>query len=47
MPAMPASEFIKVDVLAIGGPEAWTRPISLYFRKNGGGWLLVGLERLP
>jgi hypothetical protein len=47
MPAMPASEYIKVDVLAIGGPEAWTKPISLYFRKNGAGWTLVGLERLP
>jgi hypothetical protein len=47
MPAMPASEFIKVDIVALGGPEAWTRPISLYFRKNGAGWTLAGLERLP
>lgn len=47
MPTLPASEFIKVDVVAVGGPEAWTRPISAYFRKNGSGWTLVGLERLP
>lgn len=47
MPPMPAAEFIKVDISAIGGPEAWTRPISVYFRRNGGGWTLVGLERLP
>jgi hypothetical protein len=47
MPAMPRSEYIKVDILAVGGPEAWTRPISVYFRRNGVGWDLVGLERLP
>jgi hypothetical protein len=47
MPAMPASEFLKVDIGAIGGPEAWTRPISVYFHRNGSGWTLVGLERLP
>jgi hypothetical protein len=47
MPAMPASEYIKVDILAVGGPEAWTRPVSAYFRRIGGGWTLVGFERLP
>lgn len=47
MPPMPASEFIKVDIAAVGGPEAWTRPISVYFRRNSAGWTLVGLERLP
>ncbi|MFA5910267.1 MAG: hypothetical protein WC815_15915 [Vicinamibacterales bacterium] len=47
MPPMPASEFIKVDIAAVGGPEAWTRPISVYFRRNLAGWTLVGLERLP
>ncbi len=47
MPAMPASEFIKVDISAVGGPEAWARPISAYFRRNNSGWALVGLERLP
>lgn len=47
MPELPASEFIKVDVSTVGGPEAWNRPISVYFRRNAAGWTLVGLERLP
>jgi hypothetical protein len=47
MPPMPASEFIKVAITAAGGPEAWTRPVSAYFRKIAGGWALAGLERLP
>ena len=47
MPSMPASEFIKVDLSAVGGPEAWTKPVSVYFRRNSGDWTLVGLERQP
>ena len=47
MPAMPRADFIKVDIAAIGGPEAWTRPVSAYFRRNQSGWSLVGFERLP
>jgi len=47
MPAMPASEYIKVDLASIGGPESWTRPISAYFRRDGADWTLVGFERLP
>ncbi len=47
MPELPATEYIKVDVSAIGGPEPWSRPISVYFRRNSGAWTLVGLERLP
>ncbi len=47
MPPMPASEFIKVDLSAVGGPEAWTKPVSAYFRRNSGGWTLVGFERQP
>ncbi len=47
MPDLPASEFIKVDVSTVGGPEAWNKPISVYFRRNAAGWTLVGLERLP
>ena len=47
MPAMPAAEYIKVDIAAVGGPEAWTRPVSAYFRRNSGNWILVGFERQP
>jgi hypothetical protein len=47
MPPMPASEFIQVDIAAVGGPTAWTRPVSAYFRRNSGGWTLVGFERQP
>ena len=34
MPSLPASEFIKVDLAAVGGPEAWSLPVSAYFRRN-------------
>lgn len=47
MPELPATEYIKVDVSAIGGPQPWSRPISVYFRRNSSAWTLVGLERLP
>jgi hypothetical protein len=47
MPEMPAADYIKVDLLAIGGPEAWTKPVSAYFRRNSGNWILVGFERQP
>jgi hypothetical protein len=47
MPAMPESEYVKVDLSAVGGPEAWTKPVSAYFQRNSGGWTLVGFERQP
>jgi hypothetical protein len=47
MPPMPSSEYIKVDLSAVGGPEAWTRPVSAYFHRNSSGWTLVGFERQP
>lgn len=47
MPPMPATEYVKVDLSALGGPDAWTTPISAYFRRNSGNWVLVGFERLP
>jgi hypothetical protein len=47
VPEMPKSEFIKVELSATGAPEAWSRPITAYFRLTGGAWKLVGLERLP
>ncbi len=47
VPNLPASGFVKVEISAVGGPEPWTKPISVYFRKKGADWSLVGLERLP
>jgi len=47
MPPMPASAYIKVDLAAVGGPEAWAKPVSAYFRRNSSGWSLVGFERQP
>ena len=47
MPPMPTSEYIKVDLSAVGGPDAWANPVSAYFRRNSNGWTLVGFERLP
>ena len=47
VPKLPDSEFIKVDLVATGGPDAWTRPVSAYFRRKPSGFSLIGLERLP
>ncbi|HEX6163162.1 MAG TPA: hypothetical protein VFZ31_07345 [Vicinamibacterales bacterium] len=47
MPPMPASDYIQVDISAVGGPEPWAKPVSAYFRRNSGGWTLVGFERQP
>jgi len=47
LPDAPGS-FIGVDISASSEahPE-WRRPVRTYFRRDGGGWRLVGLERLP
>jgi len=44
---LPSSDgvYIRVDVSADGGPDAWAEPVQLYFRRAGGGWKLVGLYR--
>lgn len=47
MPEMPASEYIKVDIAAVGGPDSWATPVSAYFRRNSSGWTLIGFERMP
>jgi hypothetical protein len=26
---------------------AWAKPVDVYFRRAGGGWTLVGVERIP
>ena len=43
-----AGSYIRVEVSADGAPElAWSIPVSVYFRRTGDGWELVGLERMP
>jgi len=47
VPTGPDS-FIAVDISADSKEhEAWRRPIRTYFRSDGAGWKLIGLERLP
>jgi hypothetical protein len=47
-PELPAAAFVKVELrAAAGAPEAWTRPVSIYFRRTGNAWELVGFERMP
>lgn len=47
-PMLPATPFVKVELRAApGAPDAWTRPVSIHFRRNGAAWELVGFERMP
>jgi hypothetical protein len=46
--------FIRIALAAGGGPNSTNstnssgeRPVQAYFRRDGGGWRLVGFERLP
>ena len=47
LPPKLESAFIKAEISATGGPAEWEKPISVYFRRAGQGWQLVGLERMP
>jgi hypothetical protein len=41
-------DFIQVSLSAIGAKyPAWEKPVHAFFRKENGGWRLVGLERMP
>ena len=43
-----ASEFVQASVHAIDASHpAWEVPVTVTFRREGSGWRLVGLERLP
>ena len=47
LPAAPGS-FVAVDISVDSQAyPAWKRPVRTYFRHDGAGWTLVGLERLP
>jgi hypothetical protein len=40
--------FIKISVSGVDPTyPSWARPVDVYFRRTGGSWKLVGLERLP
>jgi hypothetical protein len=37
-----------VAVSAIDSPNpAWAKAVDVYFRRTGGSWRLVGIDRLP
>jgi hypothetical protein len=43
-----SSDFIRILLGASGGPNpSWEHPVQAYFRREAGGWRLVGFERLP
>jgi hypothetical protein len=48
VPALPAGEFVKVEISATGAPHpTWEVQVDAYFRRTDAGWRLVGFERLP
>jgi hypothetical protein len=43
-----SGSFVAVDIAAdIEAYPTWKQPVRAYFRRDGGGWKLVGLERQP
>jgi hypothetical protein len=45
---LPSSGFVAVDIVADSDAfPAWKQPVRAFFRRDGGSWKLVGLERLP
>jgi hypothetical protein len=45
---LPASGFVAVDIAADNAAYAtWKQPVRAFFRRDGGSWKLVGLERMP
>jgi hypothetical protein len=46
---LPAASggMIAIDLSADSDYPAWKKPIRTYFRRDGGAWKLVGLERMP
>jgi hypothetical protein len=43
-----AGSFVAVDIAAdIEAYPTWKQPVRAYFRRDGGSWKLVGLERQP
>jgi hypothetical protein len=46
VPQTPGT-YLRAEIAAKGGPEAWTRPAHVYFLREAAGWKLVGFERVP
>jgi hypothetical protein len=45
LPSAPG-DIVQVDLTAEGTTiAAWQQPVHLFFRRTGGGWTLVGLDR--
>ena len=46
--SLPSSGFVAVDIAADSESfPSWKQPVRAFFRRDGGAWKLVGLERLP
>ena len=47
LPSAPGN-FVEIDISAESAAHpAWQQPVRMHFRRDDGGWKLVGLERLP
>jgi hypothetical protein len=47
LPAGPGS-FVEVNLSAESQEHpSWRQPVRAHFRREGAGWKLVGLERMP
>ncbi len=40
--------YVKASISAVDAPHrSWSTPVDVYFRRAGGAWQLVGVDRLP
>ena len=45
---LPSTGFVAVDIAADSAAHPqWKQPVRAYFRRDGGNWKLVGLDRVP
>ena len=45
-PSNVSGDFVKASIRAIDPPHApWSKPVEVFFRRSGGSWKLVGVER--
>jgi hypothetical protein len=42
-----AGSYIRAEIAARGGAEAWANPAHAYFVRESAGWRLIGFERVP